>query len=48
MKFKTRLFAILWIAGMVGVLSFLLVDLSALLATCPTRREPACLFLRLC
>jgi len=35
MKFKTRLFAILWIAGMAGVLSFLLVDLSALLANLP-------------
>ncbi len=35
MKFKTRLFAILWIAGVTGVLSFLLVDLSALLANLP-------------
>ena len=35
MKFKTRLFAILWIAGTAGVLSFLLVDLSALLANLP-------------
>jgi Type II CAAX prenyl endopeptidase Rce1-like len=35
MNFKTRLFAILWIAGMAGVLSFLLVDLSALLANLP-------------
>jgi len=35
MKFKTRLFAVLWIAGMAGVLSFLLVDLSALLANLP-------------
>lgn len=35
MKFKTKLFAILWIAGMAGVLSFLLVDLSALLANLP-------------
>jgi membrane protease YdiL (CAAX protease family) len=35
MKFKTRVFAILWIAGTVGVLSFLLVDLSALLANLP-------------
>src|SRR5215510_13376375 len=35
MKFKTRLFAILWLAGMAGVLSFLLVDLSALLANLP-------------
>src|SRR3989442_12292084 len=35
MKFKTRLFAILWIAGMAGLGSFLLVDLSALLANLP-------------
>jgi len=35
MKFKTRQFAILWIAGMAGVLSFLIVDLSALLANLP-------------
>src|SRR5918993_1365196 len=35
MNFKTSLFLILWIAGMSGVLSFLLVDLSALLANLP-------------
>jgi hypothetical protein len=35
MKLKTRLFTILWIAGVAGVLSFLLVDLSALLANLP-------------
>lgn len=35
MKFKTRLFFILWLAGVAGVLSFLLVDLSALLAQLP-------------
>ena len=35
MKFKSRLFAIQWIAGMAGVLSFFLVDLSALLANLP-------------
>ena len=35
MKSRTRLFVILWIAGMAGVLSFLLVDLSALLANLP-------------
>jgi hypothetical protein len=35
MNFKTRLFLILWIAGFAGVLSFLLVDLSALLANLP-------------
>ena len=32
---KTRLFLILWLAGMAGVLSFLLVDLKALLALMP-------------
>ena len=31
MNFKTRLFIILWLTGVAGVLSFLLVDLSALL-----------------
>src|SRR3989442_8969598 len=35
MNFRTRLFLILWIAGLAGVLSFLLVDLSALLASLP-------------
>jgi len=35
MKFKTRLFIILWLAGVVGVLSFLLVDLQALLTQLP-------------
>ena len=35
MNFKTKVFAILWIAGMAGLLSFLLVDLSALLANLP-------------
>jgi hypothetical protein len=35
MNFKTRLFLILWIAGFAGVLSFFLVDLSALLANLP-------------
>jgi hypothetical protein len=34
-NFKTRLFVILWVAGAVGVLSFLLVDLTALLAQLP-------------
>jgi hypothetical protein len=33
--FKTRLFVILWVAGVVGVLSFLLVDLKALLTQLP-------------
>ncbi len=32
---KTKLFVILWLAGMAGVLSFLLVDLSKLLAYFP-------------
>lgn len=35
MRFKTRLFVILWLAGLAGVLSFLLVDLSALVAILP-------------
>ena len=35
MNFKTRLFVILWMAGLAGILSFLLVDLSALLAYLP-------------
>ena len=35
MSFKTRLFLILWLAGFAGVLSFLLVDLSALLRQIP-------------
>ena len=35
MSFKARLFWILWVPGMAGVLSFLLVDLSALIAALP-------------
>ena len=35
MNFKTRLFLILWLAGMAGVLSFLLVDLTALMSLLP-------------
>ncbi len=35
MNVRTKLFAILWVAGMAGVLSFLLVDISALLAHLP-------------
>jgi len=35
MKSKKRLFLILWIAGFLGVLSFLLVDLTAMLAHLP-------------
>ncbi len=35
MKFKTRLFLILFVAGMVGILSFLLVDLEAVLKLVP-------------
>jgi len=34
-EFKTRLFWILWAAGIAGVLSFLLVDLSAVIAALP-------------
>ncbi|HLA11739.1 MAG TPA: CPBP family intramembrane glutamic endopeptidase [Pyrinomonadaceae bacterium] len=36
MNFKIRLFMILWLAGFAGVLSFLLVDLTKLLAQLPT------------
>src|SRR5215204_1057432 len=35
MRFNTRLFIILWLAGLAGVLSFLLVDLDALIAILP-------------
>lgn len=35
MNFKTRLFVILWLAGLAGVLSLLLVDLDALIAILP-------------
>ncbi|HTH37721.1 MAG TPA: CPBP family intramembrane glutamic endopeptidase [Pyrinomonadaceae bacterium] len=35
MTSRTRLFLILWLAGMAGVLSFLLVDISALIAAMP-------------
>ena len=35
MRFKTRLYVILLLAGLTGVLSFLLVDLSALVALLP-------------
>ncbi len=35
MSSRTKLFAILWVAGWIGVLSFLLLDLSALLAALP-------------
>src|SRR5438876_1088175 len=37
MTFKMKLFAILWLAGMVGVLSILLIDLSAVIASLPVR-----------
>src|SRR4030095_12239849 len=37
--FKTRLFIILWITGMIGVLSFLLVDLGALIKSLPVPAE---------
>ena len=54
MKFKTRLFVILWLAGFAGVLSFLLVDLNALLSQLPVpagkevlRFTPAIKFLSL-
>ena len=35
MSEKARRFLILWLVGLVGVLSFLLVDLSALIAALP-------------
>lgn len=35
MSFKTRLFIILWLAGLAGVLSILLIDLNALTAILP-------------
>lgn len=35
MRFKTRLFLILWAMGITGVLSFLFVDLSAIIAAFP-------------
>ncbi len=35
MRFKTRLFIIIWLAGLTGVLSFLLVDLDALIKILP-------------
>ena len=35
MRFNTRLFFILWIAGLIGVASFLLVDLNAMLHSVP-------------
>ena len=35
MRFNTRLFVILWLAGLAGVLSFLLIDLNALIAILP-------------
>ena len=35
MRFNTRLFFILWIAGVIGVASFLLVDLNAMLHSMP-------------
>ena len=36
---RTKLFAILWLAGMAGVLSVLLIDLSAVLANLPAKAE---------
>ncbi len=35
MRFKTRLFVILWLAGLAGVLSLLLIDLDALIKILP-------------
>lgn len=39
MSQTTRLFAVLWTAGMIGVLSFLFVDLSELVANLPATGE---------
>lgn len=39
MNFKTKLFVVLWLAGMAGILSFLLVDLHALLSQIPVPAE---------
>jgi len=36
---RTKLFAILWLAGMLGVLSILLIDLSTVLANLPANAE---------
>lgn len=52
MSRKTKLFLVLWSAGMIGVLSFLFVDLSTLLANLPKGMEkpeitPALKFLSL-
>ncbi len=33
---KTRLFILLWCAGFIGIISFLFVDLGALIALVPT------------
>lgn len=39
MNFKTRLFVILWLAGLAGILSFLLIDLNALIKIFPIPTE---------
>ena len=39
MRFNTRLFVILWLAGLAGVLSFLLIDLDALIKILPIPAE---------
>lgn len=41
MSFKTRLFAILWLAGFAGILSILWIDLNALIAILPVRAGTA-------
>ena len=50
MNFKTKLFTILWLAGMAGVLSILLIDLEALIEILPVpegREIPAIPLLKL-
>jgi hypothetical protein len=40
-RFKARLFLILWLVGLAGVLSILLIDLPALIAALPWEKERA-------
>ena len=40
-RFKARLFLILWLVGLAGVLSILLIDLPALIAALPREKEQA-------
>ena len=40
-RFNRRLFLILWLVGMAGVFSILLIDLPALIAALPREKEQA-------